>query len=96
MFAQKMNLLCQLVRRDVTSRYKGSYLSIIWSFIIPLLMLVICTLVSSVVFAKRWNVKSSNKVECALIIFLEITVFNFYSEVFNRSSSLIINNTNYV
>lgn len=96
MFAQKLSLLRQLVKRDVTSRYKGSYLGIIWSFIIPLLMLVVYTFVFSVVFEARWNIESSSKVEFALIIFSGMTVFNFFSEVLNRSSSLIINNANYV
>lgn len=96
MNTQKINLLKQLIKRDVTSRYKGSYLGIIWSFIIPLLMLLVYTFVFSVVFEGRWNVESTNKVEFALIIFSGITVFNFFSEVLNRSSSIIISNTNYV
>ncbi|KGP80830.1 MULTISPECIES: ABC transporter permease [unclassified Paenibacillus] len=89
-------LLKQLVKRDVFSRYKGSFLGILWSFIIPILMLVVYTFVFSVVFKGRWSVESNNHLEFALIIFSGITVFNFFSEVINRSPSLIIGNSNYV
>jgi len=96
MIGQKVNLLKQLVKRDVSIRYKGSYLGILWSFAIPLLMMIVYTFVFSVVFEARWNTGSSNKLEFAFIIFSGTTVFNFVSEVLNRSSGIIIGNANYV
>lgn len=89
-------LLKQLVKRDVLMRYKGSMLGIVWSFVIPILMLVVYTFVFSVVFEGRWNVQSDNHLQFALIIFCGMTIFNFFSEAVNRSPSLIINNSNYV
>ncbi|CAJ1317918.1 ABC transporter permease [Paenibacillus nuruki] len=96
MKSQYYYLLKQLVKRDIASRYKGSFLGIMWSFIIPVLMLVVYTFVFSVVFKGRWSAQSDNHLEFAMIIFSGITVFNFFSEVINRSPSLIIGNSNYV
>lgn len=96
MKSQYYYLLKQLVKRDVASRYKGSFLGIMWSFIIPILMLFVYTFVFSVVFKGRWSAQSDNHLQFAMIIFSGITVFNFFSEVINRSPSLIIGNSNYV
>jgi lipopolysaccharide transport system permease protein len=80
----------------VLSRYKGSTLGIVWSVIVPILMLAVYTFVFSVVFEARWNVESGNHLQFALIIFSGMTIFNFFSEVITRSPSLIVSNTNYV
>lgn len=43
-------LLSTLVRRDLRTKYKGSGLGILWSFIHPLLMMGVYTLVFSILF----------------------------------------------
>ncbi|SDS94746.1 lipopolysaccharide transport system permease protein [Paenibacillaceae bacterium GAS479] len=96
MASHRLLLLKQLSKRDIESRYKGSQLGMIWSFVVPLLMLVVYTFVFSVVFEARWKTDSGNKLEFALIIFSGMTVFNFFSEVISRSTSIIASNTNYV
>ncbi|MFC5469663.1 ABC transporter permease [Cohnella suwonensis] len=89
-------LIIQLTKREVSSRYKGSYLGILWSCITPILMLSIYTFVFSGVFNARWSVESSSKTEFALILFCGLTAFNIFSEVLSKASGLIINNANYV
>ncbi|AIQ20840.1 sugar ABC transporter permease [Paenibacillus sp. FSL H7-0357] len=96
MFSSNLNLLKQLVKRDVLAKYKGSSLGILWSVVIPIMLLAIYTFVFSVVFEARWNVQSNNHLQFALIIFSGMTIFNFFSEVINRSPTLIIGNSNYV
>lgn len=89
-------LLWQLVKKDIEQRYKGSVLGILWSIIVPILMLVIYTFVFSEIFQAKWNVDTSDKYEFALVLFCGLTAFNMISEVMNRSASLISSNTNYV
>ncbi|WP_213526021.1 ABC transporter permease [Paenibacillus sp. J31TS4] len=89
-------LIKQLAFRDIATRYKGSYLGVLWSVIIPFLMLTIYTFVFSVVFNARWNSGSTNKIEFALIIFSGMIVYNLFSEVANRSPGLVVGNVNYV
>ncbi len=89
-------LIRQLTWREVITRYKGSYLGILWSFITPMLMLVVYTFVYSEIFNSRWPNQSDNTMQFALIIFTGLTTFNIFAEVVSRAPTLIINNTNYV
>lgn len=89
-------LIKQFTKREVIGRYRGSYLGILWSFINPLLMLVVYTFVFSVVFKARWSLESSSKTEFALILFCGITAFNMFAEIVTRAPGLILSNANYV
>ncbi|MGE7020687.1 ABC transporter permease [Solibacillus cecembensis] len=96
LFAQK-SLIIQFTRREISNRYKGSYLGIVWSFVTPIMMLAIYTFVFSVIFQARWGTdEETSKVEFALILFTGLLVFNIFSEVVSRAPSLIIANSNYV
>lgn len=90
------NLLNQFTKRDVIGRYKGSYLGLLWTFITPLLMLVIYTFVFSEVFKARWGTAGENKAEYALVIFTGLIVFNIFSEVVTRAPGLLVGNANLV
>ncbi|MES0857698.1 ABC transporter permease [Geobacillus sp. G4] len=91
------SLIMQFIKREVRSRYQGSYLGIVWSFITPLMMLMIYTFVFSVVFKARWGTSAGdNKVEFALLLFSGLIVFNIFSEVVSRAPMLITGNVNYV
>lgn len=89
-------LLWQLVKKDIEQRYKGSVLGMLWTIIVPILMLVIYTFVFSEIFQAKWSLDTSDKYEFALVLFCGLTAFNMISEVMNRSSNLIASNTNYV
>ncbi|BCJ87786.1 ABC transporter permease [Effusibacillus dendaii] len=89
-------LIKQLTKREVVARYKGSYLGIAWSFLTPLLMLVIYTFVFSVIFKAKWGVGSDSKTEFALVLFCGLITYNLFSEVVSRAPSLILANVNYV
>ncbi len=89
-------LIKQFAKRDVISRYKGSYLGILWSFLTPLLMLTIYTFVFSEVFKAKWGVGSGSKVEFAMVLFCGIIAFNLFAECVNRAPGLVLNNVNFV
>lgn len=89
-------LLWQLAKKDIEQRYKGSVLGMLWSIIVPILMLIIYTFVFSEIFQAKWNIDTSDKYEFALVLFCGLTAFNMVSEVMNRSATLIAANTNYV
>ena len=91
------NLIGQLIRREVGQRYRGSYLGILWSFITPLLMLMIYTFVFSVIFKSSWQPGSETPIgEFALTLFAGLAAFNLFSEVVNRAPTLILIVPNYV
>jgi lipopolysaccharide transport system permease protein len=104
------SLAWALVQREVASRYRGSVLGLLWSFVNPLLMLVVYTFVFSVVFKARWTTSNTStvntientlsaagsKAEFALILLAGLMVYSFFSECINRATTLIVGNTNYV
>lgn len=50
---EKKFLLKQLVKRDFTTKYKESVLGIIWSFLNPLLIMIVFTVIFSVLFRRQ-------------------------------------------
>lgn len=89
-------LVRQLIKKDIQQRYQGSVLGILWSFLVPVLMLVIYTFVFSEVFQAKWDIDTSDKYEFALVLFCGLSAFNLVGEVMNRSTGLIASNVNYV
>lgn len=89
-------LLKQLVKKDIQQRYQGSVLGMLWSFLVPILMLIIYTFVFSEVFQAKWDIDTSDKYQFALVLFCGLSAFNMVGEVMNRSTGLIAANTNYV
>jgi len=83
-------------KREVLSRYRGSFLGLLWSFFTPLFMLAVFTFVFSVIFQARWGGGSGSKTEFALLLFAGLLVFNLFAECINRSPGLILSNVNYV
>lgn len=90
-------LIYQITKRDILSRYKGSILGVGWSLFTPLIMLAIYTFIFSVVFKAKWGGDIGQpKSTFAVILFTGMIVFNIFSECFNRSTTLITSNSNYV
>lgn len=90
-------LLSELIKRDISGRYRGSIGGIFWAIVNPVLMLVVYTFFFSVVFKARWSTGGAeSKGEFALILFSGLLVFNFVAECLSRSAALILSNANYV
>ena len=89
-------LLRQLVKQDIRQRYQGSVLGMLWSFIVPIMMLIIYTFIFSEVFQAKWDINTDDKYQFALVLFCGLSAFNMAGEVMNRSTMLIVSNTNYV
>jgi lipopolysaccharide transport system permease protein len=83
-------------KREVQARYRGSLLGIFWTFVNPLLMLSVYTIVFSEIFKSRWSAASDSKTEFAMVLFAGLIAFNLFAECVNRAPSLILSNVNYV
>lgn len=96
-FRRYRYLLLQMTRREVESRYRGSYLGLLWSLLTPLLMLGVYTFVFTVVFRHRWsNSAAEDRVGFALAIFAGLTVFTLFADTVGVAPRLILRNRNYV
>jgi len=89
-------LIVQMAKRDVASRYRGSFMGLFWSFFNPLLMLAIYTFVFGVIFKARWNMHVTSHIAFAIILFAGLNVSMMFTECANRASTLIVDNTNFV
>jgi lipopolysaccharide transport system permease protein len=92
------NLILQFTVREVEGRYKASSLGLIWSFLHPLLLLLIYTFVFGVVFQARWPhlQRTGDLAEFALVLFCGLIPFNLLAECLSRASSLVVAVPNYV
>jgi len=90
-----------MTKREIISRYRGSFLGILWTFINPILMLSIYTFIFSVVFKVRLDSQNGSviyddKFAFALLLFTGLILFNLFSECLARAPGLILANINYV
>lgn len=96
-FWHQRELIHQFTRREIEGRYRGSVLGLLWSFINPLIMLLIYTFIFGVVFKARWPQSGSQSLgQFALVLFCGLVSFNIFSECISRSSSLIVSVPSYV
>jgi lipopolysaccharide transport system permease protein len=90
-------LIGQLGKRQILELYRGSYLGLIWSFITPLVLLVIYTFVFSVIFQAKWDAFiTGSREEFALILFAGIIAFNIFGDAVLNAPQLIVTRPNYV
>jgi lipopolysaccharide transport system permease protein len=90
-------LIAQLARREISGRYRGTYLGIFWSLINPLIMLAVYTLVFGGIFNGRFTQSGKETaIEFALGLFCGMNLFSFFVEVVSRSPGLILSNPNFV
>lgn len=88
-------LIFRLIQREIVGRYRGSFAGLAWSFITPLIMLVLYTFVFSIVFKAKWKDFDTSG-GFALILFSGLIVHGVVAECINRSPALITSNANYV
>lgn len=89
-------LISSLIRRDIESRYRGSAAGLVWTFINPLMTLLVYAFVFGVVFKSRWAGYSNSPLDFAVLMFAGLLVFNFFAECANRASSQMLANANYI
>jgi len=91
------DLAWQFAVRYFQARYKGTYLGIGWALAVPLLMLAVYTLVFNFIFQARLGVSpEETRSQYAVLLFCGITVYGIFSETVTRSTSLVLDNPNYV
>lgn len=90
-------LFLKLLRRDFAERYRGSYLGLLWSLLLPLLSLLVFTFFFGVIFQLRWAGRGDTSLgDLALILFVGMALYNFLAECLTRAPGLILAHQNYV
>jgi lipopolysaccharide transport system permease protein len=88
-------LLMELVKREFSGRYRGSFGGVFWSFAEPLFMLSIYVVAFGFIMQARWSQTGDAK-EYAFMIFAGLIVFQAFSECLNKAPRLIVGNPNFV
>jgi len=84
-------LLRLLVSREISARYQGSFLGLLWSYINPLSQFVIYYFVMGVIFGLHKGVENF-----AIHMFCGIVIVHFFNETFNAGTRSIVRNKSLV
>lgn len=90
------DLIRQLTKREISSRYRGSLLGVLWAFLHPMVMLAVYTIVFRGVLGMRWGGNEESTLDFSLLLFSGLIVHALFSETVHRAPYLIVNHTNYV
>jgi lipopolysaccharide transport system permease protein len=95
--ARKRDLWWQFTVRAVESRYRGSYLGILWAVLNPVLMLAIYFTVFGIIFGGHFrDAKIESLKDFAMAMFLGLILFQLLAETLGASPMLITGNANLV
>ncbi|WP_051551301.1 ABC transporter permease [Nocardioides sp. URHA0020] len=84
-------LLRLLVRREISARYQGSFLGLLWSYINPLSQFFIYYVVIGVLFGLHQDVPNF-----AIHMFCGIIIVHFFTETFGAGTRSIVRNKSLV
>lgn len=95
LFSEHRGLVRSMVRRDLTSRYKGSIIGPAWAIITPAVMIIIFTLIFSGIFGARFGGEGGH-LSFALYLFCGLLPWIAFSDGIQRSTSSLTDNVNLV
>lgn len=92
---QSLFLFDELLRREISQRYKGSLGGFAWALAQPLFMLAIYTVVFGFIFRPRWPGMLTGW-DYVVVLFLGKIPYIFVQESIGRAPVLIVSHANYV
>jgi lipopolysaccharide transport system permease protein len=94
---QHRDLVFRMARREVETRYKGSLLGIVWSFLVPLMMVGVYTFVFSTIFkGAHFDLPPGHKAPFFMIVFAGMICMNLFCECIARAPGLMLGNVSYI
>ena len=88
-------LIHSMVRRDLTSRYKGSLMGLMWTVITPAVMIAIYTVIFSGIFGAKFDVEGGH-LRFAAYLFCGMLPWIALSDGIQRSTTVLTDNVNLV
>ncbi len=90
-------LIRTLILKEISERYRGSVLGFVWSFMHPIIMLLIYIFVFGFVFKIKWGVSGEGgNAEFGIMLFSGMLIHALLSECLVRSPGIIVANQPYV
>ena len=96
-FYERRWLVKYMAQREISRGYRGSYLGLVWSFLSPLLMVVLLTVIFSEVVGIRFKeVTGDSAVNFGLYLYCGLIPFLAYSQAISQGVNVIRRNRNLV
>lgn len=95
LFGAHRALVLSMARREVSQRYRGSFLGPIWAILTPAVQIVIFTLIFSGIFQARFG-GESGPLGFAVYLFCGLLPWLAFAEAVQRSTSVVIEHVNLV
>ena len=92
---RRLDLILSLTKRELSSRYRGSVLGVLWTLLTPLVMIAIFTIIFSGIFQAKFGASTSHW-DYALYLFCGLLPWNAFQESLQLSSSTIVGHANLV
>jgi lipopolysaccharide transport system permease protein len=91
-------LIGQLTTRNIHMRYRGAVLGLLWSLLLPVIMLVVYTFVFGVVFESRWRQAGDDSpiLDFALALYCGLLAYNVFSETCGAAPGLVVGQPSFV
>ncbi len=93
--SEHRGLIRSLVRRELSNRYRGSFIGLAWSIITPAVMIIIFTIIFSGIFKARFGSEGGH-FNFAVYLFCGLLPWIAFSEGIQRATSSIVENVNLV
>jgi len=94
-FGRHLDLIVELLKREFSGRYRGSFGGLAWSFAQPVFLLGVYTVAFGVILKTRWGL-SGGTADYALLIFAGLIVFNACAECLAKAPTLVTGSPNFV
>src|SRR5881227_3348913 len=92
---RRFDLILSLTKRELTARYRGSILGMLWTLLTPIVMIAIFTIIFSGIFKAKFG-NSSSQWDYALYLFCGLLPWNAFQESVQLSASTIVTHANLV
>lgn len=94
-WSERTGLTLSLARRELESRYRGTFLGTVWVVVAPLLMLAVYTFVFGHILKSRWG-GDQDTTSFALTLFSGLLLNGFLGECLGRAASIMHSHSSYV
>lgn len=92
---RRFDLILSLTKRELSARYRGSALGIVWALLTPLVMITIFTIIFSGIFKAKFGANNSQW-DYALYLYCGLLPWNAFQESLQLSSTTIVAHANLV
>lgn len=90
------SLIFSLIRNAIQSRYRTSWLGLLWPILQPLLLIGVFSLVFGYIMPLRWSAAADQAISFPIFLYSGLVLFTFFAEVINQAPSLVLAKVNLV